>query len=84
MMIMSSMEARRITDNVNESKKFREYMKSLNHAEQQKMHNIFNNVKKSSMQGDNSILIDTAYFTESMLDLVNFLGYTIVNSELSW
>jgi hypothetical protein len=84
MTVLNSEEARKIAQDYIESKKFRDYMKSFTQLEQNKMHNIFGNVKKAAMQGDNSIIVDVNHLTESMLDFINFLGYEVRNSELTW
>lgn len=84
MMIITSSEAKEMTGSFHESKKMREFMKSLTQVESTKMHNIFNNVKKAAMQGDSFIVVDHSYFTEPMLDMFNFLGYKVIDSELSW
>lgn len=84
MMILKSSDAKSITSEVNESKRIREFMKTLVQTEQQKMHNVFNNIKKAAMEGDNFIIVETSYFTEPMLDMVNFLGYKLIKSELRW
>ncbi|NJO65472.1 MAG: hypothetical protein HC836_47485 [Richelia sp. RM2_1_2] len=84
MMVLNADDARKISTDFNESKVFKDFMKNLNQAEQQKMHNIFGNVKKAAMQGDTSIIVDPQHLTDGMLNFINFLGYKVISSELLW